>query len=710
VLAPRSAWSRLPYLAQIVLFTSVYLAVAQLGLFYATAPGRVSAIWPLAGLVLVFLLRGGTRLWPGILIGDFLTAMVIGLPLTAAAGVALATTAEALLGAWIIQRATGGEPSSDHLRDSAVLIVAAGIGPGLGGVIASYALLWSAVITPADLSTTWSTWWIGDMIGVLLITPLLIRCDRYFRTIYSTARLIEAAVLYMALALVAATLFRGNLDYSYLVVPFIIWAALRVGSRGAAIATMLFAIIAIESTTQGSGPFVQESLGTSLLYLQTFIYIVAIVSLVLSAALAERRRVEGSLRLAIDLSAALEQWQDETTPAAVARLVASRFANCCIIEIAQPDGTQRRYVAAPAPLDRLIHERLRAADPMAPFAPQEALVASSPDHAAQLLPVGSPYLALFHALGARTAVVVPMCIRAYTAGVFVLYNRSPRPVAQRDELPLIRDVVRRTAQALERARIDAYLSHSHKMESIGQLASGIVHDFNNLTSVILGSAELIRLRAGSDSTLADDVDAIYDAGQRARRLTNHLLAFSRKQTLSPRVVDVGDLVRNFMPLLQRLLRSSTRFSYHVPEYLGAVRIDVAQFEQVLMNLVINAQEAMPSGGSITMTIATISSQEAASTLSLMTGASGYVRIVLRDTGTGMPESVRARVFEPFFTTKGAGQGTGLGLATCYGIVHQSGGMITVSSAVGEGSTFTVYLPLANTLASLAEELHETAYG
>jgi signal transduction histidine kinase len=709
VLAPRSAWSRLPLLAQIALFTALYIALAQVGLIYATAPGRVSAIWPLAGVVLVALLRGGVRLWPAILIGDLLTALWIGLPPLAAVGVSLGTTAEALLGAWVIRRATGGEPSSDHLRDIAVLIIAAGVGPGIGGMIASAGLLWGGEITRADLSTTWSTWWIGDMIGVLLVAPLLIRCDRYFRRNMSLSLAAEGAALYLSLAVVTVTLFRGNLDYSYLVAPFIIWAALRVGSRGAAIATMVFAIIAIESTSQGSGPFVQESLGTSLLYLQTYIYIIAIVSLVLSAALAERRRMVGSLRLTIDLSAALARWQDEATPAAVARLATRTFADVCIIEITQPDGTQRRSIAAPPTLEPLILERLRQHGAYAPFAPQAELVIDRPDQVAHAVPASSPYRSLFDALGARTAIIMPMCIGAYTAGLFVLYSRSPRPIAQRDELPLIRDVAQRTAQALERARIDAYMIHSQKMESIGLLAGGIAHDFNNLTSVILGSAELIRMRASGDGALDADVDAIYDAGRRARQLTNHLLAFSRKQVLSPQVVGVAELMENFMPLMRRLLLPTTQFSYEAQEGLGAVRIDVAQFEQVLMNLIINAQEAMPGGGALSLAIARVPPEEAAASLALVPSAPAYIRITVRDGGMGMTESVRARVFEPFFTTKGPGQGTGLGLATSYGIVRQSGGQITVSSVLGEGSTFTVYLPCAEAAADVPA-WHETAFG
>ncbi|PZR72802.1 MAG: hypothetical protein DLM73_12385 [Chthoniobacterales bacterium] len=248
---------------------------------------------------------------------------------------------------------------------------------------------------------------------------------------------------------------------------------------------------------------------------------------------------------------------------------------------------------------------------------------------------------------------------------------------------------RETEHTLHQA--EEQLRHSQKLEAVGRLAGGIAHDFNNLLTAIIGYSELIETR-GKGAT-QEHAQLIRKAGEQAAALTRQLLAFSRKQLLDPRVFDLNGLVRDMEKLLQRVIGESIRITIE-PVAAGArVRADPSQLEQVLLNLGVNARDAMPGGG--TLRIATqetdlTRAQIARRGIEVTPGR--YVVLVVSDTGSGMDEETRSRIFEPFFTTKGPGKGTGLGLSTVYGIVKQSGGGITVESKPGEGCTFSIFLP------------------
>ena len=233
------------------------------------------------------------------------------------------------------------------------------------------------------------------------------------------------------------------------------------------------------------------------------------------------------------------------------------------------------------------------------------------------------------------------------------------------------------------------LRQSQKMEAVGQLAGGIAHDFNNLLGVILGCAELIS-ECADLSQVRKRAEEIQKAGQRAADLTRQLLAFSRKQMLEPKVIDLNAKVSKITDMLARLVGEDVEIRTSLPANLGKVRADPSQIEQILMNLVVNAREAMPNGGHITIETENVELDEAyaGSHTSVLPGS--YVMIAVSDSGIGMDADVSAHIFEPFFTTKATG--TGLGLATVYGAVKQSGGNIWVYSEPGNGTTFKIYLP------------------
>jgi signal transduction histidine kinase/ActR/RegA family two-component response regulator len=246
----------------------------------------------------------------------------------------------------------------------------------------------------------------------------------------------------------------------------------------------------------------------------------------------------------------------------------------------------------------------------------------------------------------------------------------------------------RVEQALRES--EAQLRQSQKLEAIGTLAGGIAHDFNNLITVISGYTQLALMRADKESPEADDLRQVVEASDRAANLTHQLLAFSRKQVLQPTVLDLGEVASGISPMLRRIIGEHIQLDIEAEPSLSRVRADRGQIEQVLLNLAVNARDAMPGGGTLTIATSNILSGD--------TGATSGVSLVVRDTGTGMPDDVKERAFEPFFTTKDPGKGTGLGLSMVYGIVKQSGGTIVVESEVGRGTSFTIELPAAELMA------------
>jgi two-component system, cell cycle sensor histidine kinase and response regulator CckA len=258
---------------------------------------------------------------------------------------------------------------------------------------------------------------------------------------------------------------------------------------------------------------------------------------------------------------------------------------------------------------------------------------------------------------------------------------------------IIRDVTERKKAEEALAKSEAQLRQSQKMEAVGQLAGGIAHDFNNLLTAITGYSDLILLSLNENDPLYEDVTEIQQAANRAGALTGQLLAFSRQQVLQPVDLDLNDVVGDMYRMLQRLIGENIELRTLPSADLAKVRADRGQLEQVIVNLAVNARDAMPRGGKLIFETSNVELDEGYQLYHPEIKPGRYVRLAVSDTGCGMSEALSNRIFEPFFTTKERGRGTGLGLSTVYGIIKQSGGYIKVYSEEGVGTTFKIYLPM-----------------
>jgi PAS domain S-box-containing protein len=652
-----------------------YFVSARLGYTFAIPHGTVT-LWPPSGVMLGLLLLSNRRDWPALLAGGFSGSLASHLfsgyavGLSVAAG--LANSTESVMAAGFLTWLQGTPWTLSSLRAVVGLAIgAASCSNAVTSVLAA-AVLHLGIGLP--FGEAWFVWWVGHGLGTLIVTPVVLTwatSARNWRHL-KPFRLLEAAVL-LGLLIAAAQIALGpNRGWAvepgpYITFPLLFWAALRFGPLGAATASLILAAEAIGHTALGVGPFAIAGTSGGIAATRVYAYIsmASISSLIPAAVLQEHRAAREQLWQSN------ERYRTVVETASDAILTIDRdsrieFANSAVERIfgykAQEVIGRDLTMLMPAHFRELHKSAINRylATGKKHFSWQGALLTG------------------LHKNG--TEIPLEVSFGELAEGGHHLFTG------------IVRDISEKRAAEEAHGVLEEQYRESQKMDAIGQLAGGIAHDFNNLLTVITGYCELLRDDLGSASHHQTDLAEIERAAERAASLTRQLLAFSRRQILEPRVLSLSDSLRAMEPMLKRLIGEHIDVVVRTPPEIGHIKADAGQIEQVILNLGINARDAMPDGGTLLLELMDVELDVSYTRQHVDASPGPHVMLAVSDTGGGMDAATAARVFEPFFTTKPKGQGTGLGLSTVHGIVKQSGGIIGVYSEPGAGTTFKVYLP------------------
>ena len=667
--APRSRPAA--YLLTLAALAAVYYLAARLGLRYASIAQSISLVWPPTGIALAALVALGPRYWPGVALGAFLANVATPVPPAAAAGIALGNTLEALVAAWLVRRALGARPRLDTLRGVRTLILeAAPLGAVISAVVGVSSLAAAGVLPLARIAAAMAVWWTGDLLGALIVAPPLFAWVLARPSRESARGPLEITLLCLGTAL-AAELAVGRfvsvsmlrqVDYLYLLFPFVIWAALRFGSRGASLMTLTVAVVAVSHTSHGGGPFIAATTGGTLFASACYLAAVAVTGLTLAAAVAHERA---------QATATLQQRDDQLRVALDAARMGIWSWSAAENRLVWDDTVRQLYGLAPG-------------DTVAGY--EDFLSRVHPDDRATVDQTVRRALADGGRLDYEFRIALPDGrVRWIADQGRVVSGPDGRPAGMTGACHDVTD--RRTAE--EQLRL------AHRMESVGRLAGGVAHEANNQMSVVIVASEFVLGRPDIPPAVRADVESIRSAAQRTAAVTAQLLAFSRRQVLKPQVLDLNGALERFLPVLRRVMGEDCTVRLLPGPGVGKVVADPGQLEQVLLNLAINARDAMPRGGTLTVESAAVELTERTAGLrhGVAVRPGHYAQLAVTDTGHGIDRATLTHIFEPFFTTKGIGQGTGLGLATVYGIVKQSEGYVWAYSEPGHGTTLKVYLPI-----------------
>lgn len=709
------------YALEICILGVIYFAAAKIGLMLASINPSASPIWPSTGLALAATLLRGYRVWPAILIG----ALAANLTTTGAMATSLAigagNTIEGLVGAYLINRMSYGQASFESPGGVARFALLSVVPTALCATIGLTSLAAGGLVDRSEFGAVWLTWWLGDLAGALLVTPVIVLWATADIRKPSRRKLFESIVIFCVACIVGLIAFSPMFEMAerrvplgFLAVVPLLWSALRRGPRDTATCTLVLAGFAIWGTLAGSGPFDRETLNESFLLLLTFMIGVTVPSLALSADAAIRRRTEDELRVVHD---------------DLNRRVAARTAALTEANAALQDEIERRRHAEQVLDEQTRHlvEAQRLANlgswvrnldtgeinwsdqlyKIFDVRPGEEKAGSYEGYLTRIHPddrervrqqVSAAIKAGEGFRGERRIVRPNGEIRYVQTCVELVKDEAGCPVSMHG---ICFDITERKQAELELERTREQLAQMQKMEALGQLTGGIAHDFNNLLMIVSGHAELLR-RKLTDPNQLRAVEAILGAGHRGERLTRQLLTFSRRQPLNAVPVDLRQRVHEMRPMLYSSLRGNITLAIELPDDLWAVEVDAAEFELALVNMAVNARDAMIDGGTFTISACNVPAGE---------GRPGqptcdHVAISFADTGVGIPQDTVKKIFDPFFTTKAVGKGTGLGLSQVYGFAHQSGGAVSVTSEVGRGTTISLYLARCVAAAAATPQLDD----
>ncbi len=684
------------YILELAAIAAGYFGLAVSGLLAPSINPTATPLWPPTGLALALLLLRGYRIWPAIVVGSFLSEAVVTGSLFESACIAVGTPVTALAGAWSLRRwSDGRETLATPVGIAKFTLITFGVTAVISSVFALTGLVLANDVGFANPLATWTLWWLADATGTVIVAPVILLWaikpnppDSIWSPIETATLLLAAAAAgFIAYGPQLAGYFAdGDLDYllayrgslSFLIVLPLLWAALRGRQRDAAAVAATFYGIAVWGFATGGAAFPRAELNASTFLLLVLAAAIALPPLVLGAAIARYQGRQAEL---------LSAQEQMTRQLGHARLEAERAKRHfqILIEgvsdhavfmldtsgrIASWNGTAERVIGYTA--DEIIGKHygiLYRPDERRSGEPNRVLELAVKKGKCEvegwrIKKNGS----LFFVTGAVTA------IRDDNGALIGLAN-------------VIRDTTERrdTQEKLVEAR--EQLAMAQKMEAIGKLTGGIAHDFNNLLMIIGGSAQTFKRLL--DPKLPRAIEAIQTAAKRGESLTRQLLTFSRRQQLSPTVVDLNASIKNMRTMIESSLRGNIVYKEEIEAAVWPVEVDLAELELAIVNIAVNARDAMPNGGVFMLRVGNMAAAD---------GPAGdydggdLVLLEFTDTGVGIPPNLLTKIFDPFFTTKEVGKGTGLGLSQVYGFVHQAGGTIKAESKVGEGTRITAYLP------------------
>ncbi len=642
----------------------LHFGAAVLGLELARSWHQVSPVWPASGVAVWMALVYGPRAIVLVALSSIAVTFVRGNADWTSAALVAANVLEAGVAALLLRRVVRFRVQLDRPDDALGLIAIGGmLAPAVSATIGVGSLVLAGRFPVAQAFDPWRSWWAGNSIGVLVFTPVLLAwAPRSSVVRPRTARVELIALLVLALGVSLAAFGILRVDESlmfasrFALLPVLVWTGLRFTASETSLVVLVAGVTATLATFGRSVGLGVQDHREGEVVLQAFLGFVAGAGLLLSTVTSGMRRTERELREAFSLlSATLDSTADG-------------------ILVVDLEGRIRTFNRRFGDLWRIPSEILLTRD-------DQRAIAFVLD---QLRDPGG-FLSKVEALYAHPGAESSDELEFKDGRIF---ERTSRPQYEGERVVgrvwCFRDVTKSR-------RLETELRQTQKMEAIGRLAGGVAHDFNNLLTVILGHCEMLLQNLRAEAPQRRDVTEIRDASQRAADLTRQLLAFSRRQVLSPRTLELNTIVRETSSMLRRLLPEGIELRTDLGTAQGGVRADPGQMQQVLLNLALNARDAMPDGGALTIRTYEVA-LEGGGTDGLDLPSGPYLVLSVSDTGAGMDEETRTHLFEPFFTTKEQGQGSGLGLATVYGIVRQSGGDIAVWSAPGEGSHFRVFLP------------------
>jgi len=695
-LAFGSARSAATYLVELLLVGAIYVGLAESARLLPAMNPAATPLWPSTGFALALMLLRGYRIWPAILAGAVFPHLVAGRSLLEVGSVGIGTLLAVFAGAWLISRWANDHQvfgTSESVAKFAGICLAPTTMISSGVALAGFTFASEAGFP--DPAVTWSTWWLADAAGTLLIAPTFLLWEIVPLAGSSKWDLLEviAASAFAGLVgivayspLIGSDLISNDLNVylphrsllGFLVLLPLMWAGLRGNRRSVSTAALIFAGMAVWGFSAGNDPFPKTDLSEALLSLFVLSLSVSVPPLALAAAMATRRDTEAHLRSVQDQ---LNRQIERKTLA----LESIRRHFHILIE-----GVVDYAIFA---LDKEGHVTSwnSTAQKITGYAREEIVgqhfgIFYRPDERR----AGSPTRALESAIQRGKYEVEGWRVKKNGTPFFITGSVS----SSHDDagnligfINVLRDATERRDAEEKLFEAREQLAMSQKMEAIGKLTGGIAHDFNNLLMIIGGSAQIFARLL--DPKLPRAIEAIQNAAKRGESLTRQLLTFSRRQHLSPTVVDLSASIKNMRTMIESSLRGNIVYNENVGDRVSQIKVDLAELELAIVNIAVNARDAMPNGGTFTVSVSGVTVEQE---IGEHRPGDAFFAIAFSDTGTGIPPHLLSKMFDPFFTTKEVGKGTGLGLSQVYGFAHQAGGTVTADSKVGQGTTLTIYLP------------------